>query len=183
MTGALASHYARALADAVFAPGADLKPEVAVDQMRSVASLISDSHELKRALLSPAVNKRQKAAVVSRLADDLNLHRLLRNFLLVVVAHRRINEIANIRAEFEAVVDQRLGWVPAEIASAQELSSPQKEELERTLSSKLGKFIRPRYQVDPSLLAGVRARAASKEYDATLRGKLEGMRQRLAAGL
>src|SRR4051794_15722874 len=183
MTGALASHYARALADAVFAPGADLKPELAVDQMRSIASLISGSPELKRALLSPAVNKRQKAAVISKLADDLNLHRLLRNFLLVIVSHRRISEIENIRGEFEVVVDQRLGWVPADITSAQELSSPQKEELERTLGSKLGKFIRPHYQVDPNLLAGVRARVASKEYDATLRGKLEGMRQRLAAGL
>ncbi len=36
-------------------------------------------------------------------------------------------------------------------------------------------------RVDPNLLAGVRARVASREYDATLRGSLEQMRRRLLA--
>jgi F-type H+-transporting ATPase subunit delta len=160
-----------------------LSPEEAVDQLRWVDSLVSGSVELKRALLSPAVNKRQKSAVVSKLAEELGLHRLLRNFLLVIVSHRRLYDISGIRQQFEAVVDERLGWIPADITSAHELSPEQKQEIERALGSKLGKFIRPNYRVDPGLLAGLRARVASKEYDASLRGKLESMRQRLAAGL
>jgi F-type H+-transporting ATPase subunit delta len=183
MTGALATHYARALADAVFAPNTGLSPDEAVRQMASVDSLISGSAELKRALLSPAVNKREKSAVVSKLADELGIHRLLRNFLLVIVSHRRVHEISGIRQQFEAVVDERLGWVPADITSAQELTPEQKGDIERALGSKLGKFIRAHYRVDSGLLAGLRARVASKEYDASLRGKLESMRQRLAAGL
>lgn len=183
MTGALATHYARALAEAVFAPESGLSPQDAVDQMRSIDSLISGSAELKRALLSPAVNKRQKSAVVSKLADELGLNRLVKNFLLVIVSHRRVHEFSGIRQEFEVVVDERLGWLPADITSAQELSPGQKEEIERALGSKLGKFIRANYRVDPGLLAGLRARVASKEYDVSLRGQLESMRQRLAAGL
>ena len=183
MTGALATHYARALADAVLAANSGLSPSDAVDQMRSAESLISGSADLKLALLSPAVNKRQKSAVVSKLAEELGLHRLLRNFFLVVVSHRRVHELAGIRQQFEALIDERLGWVPADIRSAQELTPQQKEQIERTLGTKLGKFIRPNYQVDAGLLAGIRARVASKEYDASLRGKLEGLRQRLAAGL
>ena len=183
MTGALATHYARALADGVFREGSGLSPTEAIDQMRSAESLISGSVELKRALLSPAVNKRQKSAVISKLSEELGLHRLLRNFLLVVVSHHRLNELAGIRQQFEAVVDERLGWIPAAITSAQELRPDQKEQIERVLGIKLGKFIRPNYQVDAGLLAGVRARVASKEYDASLRGKLESMRQTLAAGL
>ena len=183
MTGALATHYARALADAVFAPNSGLSPEDAVGQMASVDSLISGSPELKRALLSPAVNKREKSAVISKLADEVGLNRLVRNFLLVIVSHRRVHEISGIRQEFQAVVDERLGWVPADITSAQELTPEQKGEIERALGSKLGKFIRANYRVDSGLLAGLRARVASKQYDASLRGKLESMRQRLAAGL
>lgn len=183
MTGALATHYARALADAVFAPDSGLSPDEAVAQMASVDSLISGSPDLKRALLSPAVNKREKSAVISKLADELGLHRLVRNFLLVIVSHRRVHELSGIRQEFQAVVDERLGWVPADITSAQELTPEQKGEIERALGTKLGKFIRANYRVDSGLLAGLRARVASKEYDASLRGKLESMRQRLATGL
>jgi F-type H+-transporting ATPase subunit delta len=108
------------------------------------------------------------------------LHRLIRNFLLVVVTHRRTRELPAMRRSFEEAVDKRLGWVPAEIASAKELSDEQKKEIETSLQTKLGKSIRASYQVDPALIGGIRARVASREYDASVKGKLEGMRQRLA---
>ncbi len=179
MTDALGKHYARALADAVFAPGSGLAPEDAVQQLRDIVALISASKALERAMLSPAVTKTRKAAVLGRLADELHVHRIIRNFLLVVVSHRRTRELPGMQQEFEAAVDERLGWIPAEITSARELTSGQREEIERALGTKLRKFIRAHYKVDPGILAGVRARVASMEYDATLRGKLESMRQRL----
>lgn len=181
MTGAIAIHYARALADAVFRPNSGLAPEDAVTQFRSIESLVSGSRELQLALRSPAVSKSRKEAVISKLAEELGVHRIIRNFVLVVVAHRRTPDLPAIRGDFELLVDERLGWVPAEIASAHELTPEQKEQIERVLGTQVGKFIRAEYKVEPDLLAGIRARVASKEYDATLRGKLESMRQRLAA--
>lgn len=181
MTGAIATHYANALAEAVFKPNSGLSPEDAVKQFRDIVALFSESKQLERALLSPAVKRPRKEAVIARIADDLGLHRLIKNFLLVIVSHRRTYDLSTIRREFEAVVDQRLGWVPAEITSAKELGAEQKQEIERALGTKLGKFIRAQYAVDPNLLAGVRARVASREYDATLRGSLEQMRRRLIA--
>ena len=183
MTDALSTHYSRALADAVFAPNSGLSPQDALAQLSAAESLISGSKDLHIALLSPAVNKSRKAAVISTLAERLELHRLIRNFLVVVVKHRRIHELSAIRQSFGLIVDERLGWIPAEIASAKELSPDQREQIERALGTKLGKFIRADYKVDPALLGGVRAHIASKEFDASIRGKLESMRQRLTAQL
>jgi F-type H+-transporting ATPase subunit delta len=183
MAEALAGHYAKALADAVFGPDSGLSPQQAVEQLRTAEALVSGSKELQRALLSPAVSKSRKKSVVGKLGESLQLHRLIRNFLLVVVTHRRMRELHTMRKEFEAVVDARLGWVPADIASAKELNEQQRQQVERILGGKLGKFIRPNYSVDPALLGGIRARVASREYDATVRGRLERMRQRLAANL
>jgi F-type H+-transporting ATPase subunit delta len=180
---ALSVHYAQALADAVFAAGSGLSPEDAVAQFRSAESMITGSRQLHSALLSPAVSRQKKQTVISKLGEMLGLHRVVRNFLLVVVSHRRILDLKAMRESFEEVVDSRLGWVRAEIASAHEVAAPQREEIERALGSQLGKFIRATYVVDPSLIGGVRARVASKEYDATVRGKLDNMRQRLAANL
>lgn len=181
MQGALATHYARALADAVFRPNSGLTPADARRQLAVATDLVSSSPELHIALLSPAVAKPRKEAVIARLADDLGLHRLIKNFLLVLVLHRRINDLQQIQKHFEAVADEREGWLPAEITSAKDLTAPQREEIERALGTKLGKFIRAHYIVDPALIAGIRARVASVEYDASLRGKLESMRQRLVA--
>ena len=181
MTGALAHHYARALADAIFAPNSGLEPRTALEQLRLAESLISGSKDLELVLMSPAVSKTQKEAVVSKLANDLKLHRLIHNFLLVVVSHRRTKELNAMRREFEAIINERLGWIPAEIASAKELNAQEKEQIERVLGTKLGKFILADYKVQPELIAGVRARVASREYDASVRGRLENLRQHLAA--
>ncbi len=180
---ALASHYANALAEAVFAPNSGLSPQDAVAQLRAAEALFAASKDLERAVLSPAVSKARKRAVISKLADELGLHRIIRNFLLVLISHRRTYELPGMRQKFEIVVDERLGWIPAEISSARELNAQQRKEIEGVLGTKLGKFIRAHYKVEPALLAGVRASVASKEYDATLRGKLESMRQRLVTHL
>jgi F-type H+-transporting ATPase subunit delta len=180
---ALSAHYAQALAEAVFAPNSGLSPEDAVKQFRTAESMVTGSRQLHLALLSPIVSKERKRAVITKLAEILGLHRIICNFLLVVITHRRVLDLKAMRQSFEDVVDDRLGWVRAEIASAHEVAGPQREEIERALGTQLGKFIRATYVVDPSLIGGVRARVASKEYDATVRGKLESMRQRLASNL
>ena len=183
MAEALAHHYAEALADAVFAAGSELTPEDAGKQLASAASVIGESQDLQKALLSPAVNRTRKQAVVGKLADQLGVHRLIKNFLLVVASHRRIRELTAMQRSFDLIVDERTGWLPAAITSAHELSPEQRETLERALGSKLGKFIRAHYQIDPSVIGGIRAHVASKEYDATVRGRLESMRSHLVSHL
>lgn len=183
MDTAVSRHYAAALADAVFAPKSGLEPKQAVEQLQAAASLIDGSNDLERALLSPAVTRPRKEAVVARLADELGLNRLIRNFLLVLVSHRRVSDVDEIAKTFDLIVDERMGWIPAEIASARELAPEQRQQIEKTLGTRLGKFIRARYEVDPALIGGVRARVASREYDATVRGKIDSLRQRLVAHL
>lgn len=180
MADALSVHYAAALANSVFAPNSGITPEEAMAQLRMAESLLTGSKQLEHTLLSPAVSKERKKAVIEKLAAEMSLHRLIHNFLLVVVKHRRTRQIPAIRQSFEAAVDERLGWLPAQIASASALSDEQKRAIERSLGMKLGKSIRASFEVDPALIGGVRARVASREYDATIKGRLEHMRQRLA---
>ena len=183
MNTALASHYASALADAVFSSDSDLAPQDAVEQLRTVASLLLACRQLQVILPSPAVRKDQKSALVDQLAGEFALHRTLRNFMLLVVLHRRTGELKRILADFEQLVDERLGFVPAEIYSARELSAEERGKIERALSDRLGKAVRARYKVDSSVLGGVKASVDSKEYDATIRGQLERLRTHLFANL
>jgi F-type H+-transporting ATPase subunit delta len=181
MTGALAVHYARALADTVFQSDSRLRPEEALTQLGDAVSTVEGSKELQDALLSPAISKGKKTQVISELADLLKAHRIIRNFLAVVVTHRRIRELPAIFREFGHIVDEKLGIVSAEIVSAKELTGQERKQVENALGQKLGKNIRANYRVNPSLLGGVRARVASREYDATLQGKLQALRQRLVS--
>jgi F-type H+-transporting ATPase subunit delta len=181
VTDALSIHYSRALADAVFEPDSGLSPEDAIAQLRMAADVLSSSSDLKRVLLSPAVNRAKKVQLVGKIVEKTGLNRLIRNFLMVIVEHRRAGELKRIADGFEIAVDERLGFARAEITSAAELTDPQRDKLLQSLGQTLGRKIRPVYKIDEALLGGVIARVGSKVYDGSVVGRLEAMRRQLSA--
>ena len=179
MVTALTTHYARALADAVTGPGSDLTPEQAMVELRMVTDTLKSSPDLERCLLSPSVPRAKKEAVVSNVAGQLNTHRLIRNFLRLIVHHRRLGDLHGVRGEFEKIIDERTGFERADIVSAVNLAESQKQEIVSVLERASGRQIRPFFKTDPSILGGVIARLISKEYDGSLKGRLESLRQKL----
>ena len=111
---AVATRYARALADVTTAGSAALNPADAVTQLRSFETTLNSSHELQNALNTPAVPASRKRAVVGKVADRLHLTPIARNFLYVLIDHRRINLLGAILNAFELIVDERLGFARAE---------------------------------------------------------------------
>ena len=110
--------------------------------------------------------------MVGRIADVLKLSRITRNILFVLVDHRRIALLSPIVAEFEQVIDARLGFARAEVSSPGELNEAQRRALNTQLERLTGKRIRMRFAIDPSLIGGAVARIGSTVYDGSVRGQL-----------
>jgi F-type H+-transporting ATPase subunit delta len=107
-------------------------------QLRGFADMLAGSAELHNALTSPAVSPARKRAVVKRLADQLGLAKMVRNFLLVLSDHRRLAALAPMIDSFEILLDARLGFVRAELSSAREMDERQKAALGDELSRLTG---------------------------------------------
>ena len=60
------------------------------------------STELQNALATPAVPAGRKRAVVGRIAEILKLSRISRNFLYVLIDHRRIAALSGIIRQLRA---------------------------------------------------------------------------------
>jgi F-type H+-transporting ATPase subunit delta len=178
---AVAARYANALADVVSPSSSVLRPQDAVSELRAFESTLRSSPELHTALVTPAVAGARKKAVVGRVADALKLSGITRNFLFVLVDHRRIASLGDIIRTFEQVVDERLGFARADISSASELTEPQRKTLTSQLERVTGKRIRPHFAVDGALIGGVVARIGSTVYDGSVRGQLHSLERRLAA--
>jgi len=176
MLSAVSTRYARALVEVVTEPGSGIEPQVALEQLRGVAAMIAGSEDLRNALLSPAVSPSRKRAVVAKLID---VHAKIRNFLYVVIDHRRVHEIPSMVEAFDVLLDEHLGFVRAEVSSAKALNDGQKSALETQLTRMAGKKAKLKYQTDPGLVAGVVARVGSKVYDGSVRGQLERLRATL----
>jgi F-type H+-transporting ATPase subunit delta len=176
MLSAVSTRYARALVDVVTEPGSNIDPQMAMEQLRQVAGMVSGSEDLRGALLSPAVSPSRKRAVIAKL---VNVHVKIRNFLYVVIDHRRVHEIPSIVEAFEVLLDEHLGFVRADVSSARPLSEEQKSALEVQLTRMAGKKAKLKFQTDPALVAGVVARVGSTVYDGSVKGQLERLRATL----
>ena len=141
--------------------------------------MLKDAPELKAALVTPAVKAARKRAVVGRLADEAGFARIIKNFLFLVIDHRRVEHFSEIALAFEAALDERLGRVRAAVKSAAALTPGQQEAVANQLSQVTGKQVRCEFSVEPELIGGVLAQVGSTIYDGSVRGQLENLRHRL----
>ena len=179
MSLAVATRYARALAEIVFSPGTSVSPQQSLEELKAFESLIASSADFKTILLSPAVAAPKKRKIASRFAAGMSISKIVTNFLLVVIDHRRIGMLKEIRQAFEAQIDERTGVVSAEIHSARTLEQNEQLAIEGALTRMTGKQIRSQYTVEPDLIGGVTARVGSRMFDGSVRGQLAGMRRKL----
>jgi F-type H+-transporting ATPase subunit delta len=174
-----ASHqYANALADVAFEQGA---AGPVLTQLKDFAAAYAESAELRNLLANPAVTSKEKHAVAERLGARLGASKILRNFLFLVIDHRRTLMIPELAEAYQAVIRGRQGVAEAEVVSAVELSEAQKKSLAKSLEKKTGKKIEAKYTVDKALLGGAVVRIGDTVYDGSLRHRLNEMRARLAA--
>ena len=174
----VASRYARALVEVVLEQKIDA--DIARLQLHSIADAVNESLELRRVWESPAVLPDQKRAVLDGIARQIGAVKPIRNFLAVLIDHRRIPMLNDIVRLFEAELDVQLGFVEVEISSARTLTPGEKRDIENRVERMTGKKVRPRYSSNPELLGGVSLKVGSTIYDGSVRGQLEKMRQELS---
>jgi len=180
----VARRYARALADIVFEaklPAAKQRAEVQHMklQLTNFAAVLRQHAPLRNVLASPAVGKEEKLALLNRLRKLLGFSELTRNFLAVLLDHRRLDLLDAVLAAFDREVYARLGIVPVEITTAFALNASQKKLLEERLARLTGGQVELRYREDGEILAGGVARLGSTVYDGSLRAQLRRLQQQL----
>lgn len=170
--------YANALADVALAQGAAAP---VVQQLGDFAAAYASSSELRNFLASPAVSKAEKCGVAEKIATRLGASKIVRNFLFVVIDHRRTHELPGIFHSFQQVVRERQGITEAEIFSPTALNDAQKKEMTQALEKLTGKKVEAKFSLDAKLLGGALVRVGDTIYDGSLRNRLDDMRERLTA--
>src|SRR5580700_5038503 len=99
--------YARAFADAVFDGHHD--PHKTLREAQAVAELVAESKDLRAVWETPSITAKQKRGVLDAIVANQGISRTVRNFIAVLIDHRRINFLGPIVKQFERELDQRMG--------------------------------------------------------------------------
>ena len=175
---AIASRYARALADVVQDQKAD--PRRIEEELRTLADVVSSAPQLRIVWENPAVEAKEKRAVLDAIVARLGTSRILRNFMAVLIDHHRIALLPAIVRQVEVELNERLGLAMADVITARPLGDGQKRALETRVGAVIGKTVRARYATDKSLLGGAVVKVGSTVYDGSIRGQLERLKEELS---
>jgi F-type H+-transporting ATPase subunit delta len=175
----VASTYARAFADVVLS--SHLNADASIAELRTIASLLAQSPELRRVWENPAIPAEQKRRVLDVIVERDGISKQVRNLVAVLIDHRRVHFFAPIIAQLEKELDARLGFAEAEITSARQLSDAEKREFEIQVGKLTGKKVRARYGQDASLLGGAVVRLGSTIYDGSVKGQLERLKEAISS--
>jgi len=176
MATAIASRYARALADVVGRTG---KYRETREELRAFAAVYRDSGELREVLRTPAVSVADKTRVLEAILARLGTSRTGSNFFRVLLANYRLGLLDDITEAFEKIAIERMGIARVRIASAAPLSPEEQRTLMARFEAVTARRVEAIFEVEPGLLGGVTGRIGSTVFDGSLRGHLDRLREKL----
>jgi len=143
----------------------------------------ASTHEgLKAALENPFVDARKKAQVIEDILAGSDYTAKTARFILLLLDHKRLDLLGGVLEALPVVWNERRGVATFEVSSVVPLAEAQKARLKEELERLEGRPVHLRYSINPGLVAGFSLRKGNIIYDASLRGHLERIRQKISEG-
>jgi F-type H+-transporting ATPase subunit delta len=141
---------------------------------------VARNERVRAALSDPNLPPAKVAGLfVSILAGKLSGE--AENLVRVLAENRRLDVLDEVRAQFDALKNEREGVIEAEIQSAFPLEDAQLADLVTRLEKKTGRKVKARVSVDRELIGGVRVVMGDKVIDASARAQLGALESALKA--
>lgn len=135
-----------------------------------------ESADLRDAARSPLIEPEEKARALSAVAAKLGVSDLGRKVIGVAAQNRRAAELPAIAAAYRKLVARDRGARQVEIVSARPLGDAEKTAIVDAVSKSLGSKVEAETSVDDSLIGGFVVRVGSRQFDASVKAKLDALR-------
>lgn len=174
------STIARPYAEAAFRL-ADAQGKLA-DWATAIANLsaVAADERVRAAIGDPNIPAAKVAGlIISILSGKLSGE--TENFVRLLAENGRLDVLAEIRSQYEALKNEREGVVEAEITTAFEMDQAQLADLVSRLEKKTGRKVRARVSVDKALIGGVKIAIGDQVIDGSARAQLGALENALKA--
>jgi F-type H+-transporting ATPase subunit delta len=143
------------------------------------AETLEESDELRRFLVNPQIESQSKRGALEDLLAKADP--LLLNFLRLLADKGRIGEVAQVHAEWTRLLAREERVLELELTTAIELSEAEAAKVVKQIEQASGRSVVATRTVDSNLIGGIVVQAGSLRLDASVRGRLEQLREELAS--
>ena len=165
-----ANRYARALYELA---NENSELEAVENNVNELLTIYSTSKELKNFIKNPTQSQSIQLEILNRISIQMNLSKIIQNFLGVLVIKRRIFFIKKIFLNFLSLVSSQRGELKASLVSSKKLTSEELESLSKDLSNTIGSPITFDYEVNENLIGGLKMQIGSLMIDTSIKNKLK----------
>ena len=148
-------------------------------ELRDVMSLLAGDEKLKLGLTTFLISQAEKIAALDIVNAKMSLHAKTFQFLLTVAAGNRLAYLEQMVQQLPDAWCTARGIEKIVVDSAVELAGGQKERLRGELEKALSRKVVLEFRLQPALIAGISLRRGSVQYDFSLSGSLEKLRETL----
>ncbi|HUG30675.1 MAG TPA: ATP synthase F1 subunit delta [Candidatus Limnocylindria bacterium] len=106
----------------------------------------------------------------------------VRKLVGLLVQRGKVDSLPNVVAEYRRLLNKERGVVEAVATTAVALDASETKALASKVAKMTGRTVDLRVEVDEALIGGLTVRVGDTLYDASVRGRLERLRERLVAG-
>ena len=154
-----------------------------LDQVRQdfadFAAAVQGSEDLRRFLQNPQIELRTKRSALEELLEGSDP--ILLNFVRLLVEKNRISEVEQVYEEWARLLARQERVLELELQTAVELSDEEAAKVVKEIEEASGRRIVATRTVDPDLIGGLVVQAGSIRLDASVRGRLQQLREELNA--
>jgi len=147
----------------------------------ALAAEIFSAQQVVSVLDNPALPLAQRTRVADHLLSGRVNTKLL-NLARLLVTRGRADILPAVAAEYKRLLNRQRGVVEAVVTSASSLSPDETSALRAKLAAMTGADVDLRVHVDDSLIGGLTVRVGDQLLDASVRGRLERLRDQLVGG-
>jgi ATP synthase F1 delta subunit len=176
--GAKAKKYAKQFLSLV---NIDQVPEI-VAKLEAVALLMQKERQFRNMLTSPSFNDEERVGAISYLCEKLSLPEEAKKFLSFLSVEGVLIGLSEIVRYINALYLEAKKKVKGVVTSAIELPEAMKQKIVESLKSITGREVELQYEIDTSLIGGVRVKVGSTMYDLSIKGQLGLLRDKLIKG-
>jgi len=151
-------------------------------EVRAFRDLFVSREDLRKALVSPFVNARKKAAVLDGVLAGSGTGPKMSRFLSLLLRHKRLDLLPAVVDLLPEAWSAKLGLVTFEVTSAVPLTDGQKVRLSEGLEVSEKKPVRLVFKTDPAIVGGLAVRKGHIVYDASVEGRLSALKELLGQG-
>ena len=150
----------------------NLDTDIILDDIKDFNALLNDKSHLLNIFISPIISKASKINILNILAQRLQLHSLVKNFIEVLINNSRISLIPFIIQECESIQKIENNITLVEVISYNELTTQDINYVQGLLEQELQSKIEIKLTIDNRLLGGMIFRYNSYLIDCSILGAL-----------